>query len=562
MGTEDREVKYQKEESLLKELRGFLKSMKDKSFSEGIEQVLVSLKKYYMSETAMLVYQKDDSFQVLEVHENAVEDWIKKAREAILDGRLAEVISDKRWKLAESLQEGLQSVGYLLISNPRVNETQAELLSLVGEYITARIMRQSVMEQLEYETTHDHLTNLWNRNSFVLWTQKNGEDSYSSLGIITADIVHLAELNEQFGYFYGSKKLVELAKLLKVMFAENRIFRYDEDEMLIFCPDLEKNAFGAKVEEFKQKLAELPFAVSMGFSWSANVNFHDQIAEAEMIMENDKRTILHGMTVMQRLEQGVIDEVQDLIDHGQYLVYLQPKVDLHTGITKGAEALIRQIDKELGIVGPGMFVPVLERYNLIHMVDLYVLEETFKYQKREMAAGHRTIPVSVNFSKKTIMYPDLITKVSKMAEEYSIPRELIHIEITETVGDMDHMLVENVANNLKSLGFCLSMDDFGSHYSNLAVLIQYDFDSAKIDRSMVTEITKNPKSRVVLDYMTSMINELGIHCIVEGIETKEQVEILKNTKAEMIQGYFFGKPVPQEEFYDTYMLEELPREKA
>lgn len=155
----------------------------------------------------------------------------------------------------------------------------------------------------------------------------------------------------------------------------------------------------------------------------------------------------------------------------------------------------------------------------------------------------------------------MIARVREMAEKYSIPRELIHIEITETVGDMDHMLVEDVANNLKSLGFRLSMDDFGSHYSNLAVLIQYDFDSAKIDRSMVTEITNNPKSRVVLDYMTSMINELGIHCIVEGIETREQVEILKGTKADMIQGYFFGKPVPQEEFYEAYMLTELPREE-
>ena len=92
------------------------------------------------------------------------------------------------------------------------------------------------------------------------------------------------------------------------------------------------------------------------------------------------------------------------------------------------------------------------------------------------------------------------------------------------------------------------MDDFGSHYSNLAVLIQYDFDSAKIDRSMVTEITNNRKSRILLDYMTSMINDLGIHCIVEGIETKEQVDILKKTKAEMIQGFYFGKLCQKKNF--------------
>ena len=165
-----------------------------------------------------------------------------------------------------------------------------------------------------------------------------------------------------------------------------------------------------------------------------------------------------------------------------------------------------------------MFIPVLEHYNLVHMIDLFVLDEVFRYQKEQIREGHRTVPISVNFSKMTIMYPELIEKVTQMVQKYDIPVELIHIEVTETVGDMDHVLIENVANSLKELGFRLSMDDFGSHYSNLAVLIQYDFDSAKIDRSMVTEITNNRKSRILLDYMTSMINDLGIHCIVEGIE--------------------------------------------
>ena len=148
----------------------------------------------------------------------------------------------------------------------------------------------------------------------------------------------------------------------------------------------------------------------------------------------------------------------------------------------------------------------------------------------------------------------------QIAQKYDIPVELIHIEVTETIGDMDHVVIEDVANNLKQLGFRLSMDDFGSHYSNLSVLIQYDFDSAKIDRSMVMEITKNQKSRIVLDYMTSLINDLGIHCSVEGIETKEQVEILKRTKAEMIQGFYFGKPVPKEKFYDAFMMDNVIEE--
>lgn len=395
-----KEEKYLKEESLLKELMDCLGGMKGKNFAEGVLRALDSVKKFFAAEAAMLVYRKEDDFECLELHENSLEAWMKKALEEAKNGNFGEVLLDEVPKLVDSLQEGTARVGYLLVVQPSANEAQVELLSLLGEYMTTRIMQQSVMEQLEYETTHDHLTNLWNRNSFVFFTQEKAKDTYTSLGIITTDIIHLSELNEQFGYFYGSKKLVETAKQLKMMFGQYRIFRYDEDEMLVFCSDITKKEFGQKVDELKKKLEELPFAVSMGYSWSANVNFHDQIAEAEMIMGADKRKILHGMTVMQRLEQGVIDEVQDLLDRGQYLVYLQPKVDIHTGITEGAEALIRQIDQALGIVGPGMFIPVLERYNLVQMVDRMFWKKYSVIRNRRLRLGTGRFRFLLIFPKK------------------------------------------------------------------------------------------------------------------------------------------------------------------
>lgn len=205
------------------------------------------------------------------------------------------------------------------------------------------------------------------------------------------------------------------------------------------------------------------------------------------------------------------------------------------------------------MVSPAVFVPVLERYNLIYMIDLFVLEQVFRYQREAIDAGRRLIPISTNFSRLTILHPDLLARVSELTDKYRIPEGLIHIEVTETVGDMDHMMIDRVADSLKELGFKLSMDDFGTHYSNLAVLIQYDFDSAKIDRSMIMDITTNEKSRIVVNYMASLISELGINCIAEGVETKEQVEIMKETKCEVIQGYYFGRPVPQEDFYRLYL---------
>ena len=414
------------------------------------------------------------------------------------------------------------------------------LVQMLAEYLRACLLREYANEICQRSKTHDNLTGLWNRNSFVLWKKDREMQEYKSLGIITTDIIKLSNMNRQFGYLYGNKKLIEVA---------------DQDEMLVLCANIKRKDFEECVRKLKERLETLSFSVAKGYSWSSHPAVYSQIDEAEAVMDNDKVKLLHGNTAFRKVAENLIREVQDLMDRDHYLVYLQPKVNIASGKTEGAEALIRQLDDELGLVAPSHFIPVLEHYNLIYMIDLFVLEEVFKYQQDEQKAGHRLVPISLNFSKKTIMYPDLLERVRAVTQKYDVPAGMVHIEVTETVGDMDHIVIENVSNALKKMGFRLSMDDFGTQYSNLSVLLQYDFDSAKIDRSMVTEITTNEKSRMMLDYMTSLINDLGIECIVEGIETKEQVDILRKTKAEMIQGYYFGKPVPKEEFYDRFMKE-------
>lgn len=417
-------------------------------------------------------------------------------------------------------------------------------------------MLQREMELREHETTHDRLTGLWNRNSFILSENNWKEHLYGSLGVITTDIIGLAYLNRDFGYLVGSKKLVEVSRMLKDVFEGYRIYRYDGDEMLVCCPNVARSEFELMVSCLKEKISGLDFMVAMGYSWNTHANIADQIGEAELVMEQDKLYLTYNSDFRQLAQQSMIDEVECTMREGRYLVYMQPKVNVHTGRTVGAEALIRQMDPDLGMVSPAVFIPVLERYNMIHLIDLFVLEQVFRFQRAAIDAGREVVPISTNFSKLTILHPDLLERVQEFSERYDIPEGLIHIEVTETVGDMDHVVIDRVADRLKALGFRLSMDDFGTHYSNLAVLIQYDFDSAKIDRSMIMDITTNKKSRLVVDYMTSLISDLGINCIVEGIETKEQVDIMKETKCEVIQGYYFGKPVPQEEFYDTFMTEQ------
>ncbi|MCM1283963.1 MAG: EAL domain-containing protein [Muribaculaceae bacterium] len=457
--------------------------------------------------------------------------------------------------MGHELQAGLYSEGLLFAANPRKNVENGGILHMLADYLAARCRYQRLLEQQEFDATHDHLTGLWSRNSYVLFSNRGSDEDYDAMGIVTTDVVGLAGYNKEFGYLNGSKRLVEAARMLEDIFEGYRIFRFDEDEMLAFCPNVEKSDFMLMVRCLQEKAEELAFPLAVGYSWSSHVDIHGQLAESEVVMNNDKLRLMRGVQTAERVEQSVIDEVARMTRAGQYLVYLQPKVSVREGRTVGAEALIRLMDPDIGLVSPTVFIPVLERYNIIHMVDLFVLEEVFKYQRNALDEGRPAVPISVNFSKLTILQPDLIERVRELTLKYDLPEGLIVIEVTETVGDMDHVVVDSVANSLRTMGFALSMDDFGSHYSNLATLIQYDFDSAKIDRSMVTEVTTNHKSRVVLNYMTALISELGIKCIVEGIETKEQVEVLKETKCDIIQGFYFGKPVPMDDFFHRFMKE-------
>ena len=151
------------------------------------------------------------------------------------------------------------------------------------------------------------------------------------------------------------------------------------------------------------------------------------------------------------------------------------------------------------------------------------------------------------------MYPKLMEFITEQCDTYGMPHGMIRIEITETISNMDHMEVKNIARALHTMGFSISMDDFGTQYSNMAVLTQFDFDTVKIDRSMILNIVNDEKNKLILKHTVAMLKELGMEIIIEGVETAEQVEVLAELGCDTVQGFFFGRPEPEEEFYKLYM---------
>ena len=151
------------------------------------------------------------------------------------------------------------------------------------------------------------------------------------------------------------------------------------------------------------------------------------------------------------------------------------------------------------------------------------------------------------------MYPKLMDFIMEQCEKYGKPENMILIEITETISNMDHMEVNNIAKALHSMGFAISMDDFGTQYSNMAVLTQFDFDTVKIDRSMIVNIVNDEKNKLILKHTVAMLKDLGMEIVIEGVETLEQVEVLAELGCDIVQGFFFGKPESENQFYELYM---------
>lgn len=458
------------------------------------------------------------------------------------------------WSLvSKRLFDKGDNAGEILILNPRTNVHETNILELICAYLTGVMLRSKLEKMRDYENSHDKLTGLWNRSKHKEMRSTWDESSFTSLGVYMTDIIHLKEINKEMSYQIGNEHIIQVKEVLESVFKGFDMFRYDDDEFLVMCPNIEMTTFQNMIKWVGEKLVELNLPVATGSSWSSDVNIANQIAEAEEMIVVDKNNQYHDGDFDKRKNAKICQDIEKEILDGNFLVYLQPKVNIEADKTIGAEALIRLKHPDFGIVGPAFYIDMLEEQNLVHLIDLFVLEKVCEFQQAKYRGKEETIPISVNFSKKTLLYSNLIRDVRRIIDRYDLPTGLIQIEITESIGDMDHMFISNIVNSLRSMGFVLAMDDFGTKYSNIAMIFKFQFEIAKIDRSLVREITTNKMSCTILRHIIAMFNDLDLECVVEGAETQEQIDLLKDMNCKIVQGFFYGKPVAIEEFYDKFM---------
>lgn len=264
----------------------------------------------------------------------------------------------------------------------------------------------------------------------------------------------------------------------------------------------------------------------------------------DTIMFFDDRMII-GKEKMMKIQQLF----PKALENNEFKVFYQPKIDVKTGELIGAEALCRWV-RDGKIVPPVEFIPVLEQNTDICLLDFYMLDHVCKDIARWLKEGRKVVRISVNLSRKHMMDVDLLKHIMDIIDSNYIPHEYIEIELTETTTDVEFRDLKRVVSGLQQEGIYTSVDDFGMGYSSLNLIREIPWNVLKVDKSFlpVRDDTENSTRSIMFKYVVAMAKELGLECIAEGVETSDQVQVLRDNDCFYAQGFFFDKPLPLSDF--------------
>ena len=443
-------------------------------------------------------------------------------------------------------------IGRIIIFNPQLHSGDLKLMNLLSLYIGNDIVSRALAEERNYEVTHDRITGAYNRICYMDYI--NRRQNLESVGIVIIDINEVRNIFVEFGQSFVDNLMIDYYRLLDKVFPKSCIYRIGDDDFAVICENISQCDFLDQVRALKGQLKIGDFTACIGYVWDdyeKDIKRMENHAYDMLYMEKQKwydQKDEHSYKWSTLTRELVKKDIED----GMFFVYLQPKVDYSNDRCYGAEALVRYAKPD----NLANVIDRLEKSRNIKYMDLFVLENVCKMLIRWKKEGYNLIPVSCNFSRISLLEEDMPERINSIVESYGVPKDMIEIEITESVGEMEHEMVTRIANKLHTAGFRIAMDDFGTKYSNVSILSSMKFDVIKLDRSMVYNIDKNIASRTILRHLVEMCTDLGVECIAEGVETKEQAEYLKEMGCNHIQGYLYSKPVNIESFEQVYMKRE------
>ena len=417
----------------------------------------------------------------------------------------------------------------------------------------------------------DLITGNYNWNHLEAFLEVPGDKKIEDYAFAHFDIKQFRVLNEAYGHIAANKILSNIVKAMKEADFVYASARCHNDNFAMLLKDMPEPELRQKLYDFFEKLSVLeedPYykiyykcgVVPMQRAMLSGNRVADaaKMAQALCTNQNETEIIFYTDKMHDDLSWGnyIKAYVETAIEQDEFVVYLQPKFDIKTEKIKGSEALIRWNYKNKEFLPPYRFIPFFEKDGSIAEIDDIVLKKVCEAMNRWKKEGKPLYPISVNLSRSRMYDERLIDKLVGIVDSYGVNHHLIDFELTEsaTYDNMEHMI--SVLQELRDRGFKISMDDFGTGYSSLSLLTQMPIDTLKIDKSFVDTIANDSERKediIVLQHIIGLAKELGFVCLAEGAESRPQIDRLRELGCEIIQGYYFSKPIPLTEYEEKYL---------
>lgn len=423
----------------------------------------------------------------------------------------------------------------------------------------------ALLNQLET----DQLTGVLSKEFFYRYTQQmldeNPDDTFY---IVYSDIDDFKMINAQYGTSVGDDVLKTLADIFKAHAFNNGLCgRLGSDNFVMFLrslPDYTQEQVGRFfTEEFKDSpIKGIQFKCGIYAVTDRDRPVSNMCDRAKLALTSIKHRYgvyyaVYDNSLQKKAmrDHQLADSMEESLEKKQFLVYFQPKHYTDTRAVAGAEALVRWQHPELGLLQPGEFIPLFEQNGFITKLDRYMLCAVCEIIQKWIEDGIRPIPVSVNISRADFKEDNLPKKIETIVDSYSLPHELIHLEITESAYTDHPQEIIAAVTALRKMGFLIEMDDFGSGYSSLNMLSELPINILKLDIRFIQSGNKRAdgQKQNILSFILSLSKWLQFPTIAEGVETEEEFLMLKTMGCNMVQGYYFSKPMPAEAF-SAYML--------
>ncbi|HBL8587504.1 TPA: EAL domain-containing protein [Clostridioides difficile] len=472
----------------------------------------------------------------------------------------------KDWNLIFSIPETVVFSNSKQIINIAVYAVLSIVLIFVAIIFYIIYIKKSNEKEILSLAYEDKVTYIGNQNKFYRECSKYLLDKPSlNYIIVYFDINNFKMINDTFGYEFGDNLLITIAKALKEELTEGEVYaRLSSDYFAIFCDYKNgRNKIIRKLDNIRSNIEsnlsivfEISLCVGIYFVEEGEVDIQKAVNKANMARSVAKgkniNYAIYNEDVRNKLseESMILDDIKIALVKNQFEVYYQPKFSLVTGEMIGSEALIRWNHPEHGFISPAVFIPIAEKSKLILKIGRFVFERVCNDLYEWKKQGKKIVPVSVNLSRVELYQPDIVKFINKTIKMYNLSSDFIEIEITETVAINELNILKNVLNELRTYGFSISMDDFGTGYSSISCLRDMPIDILKLDKSFLGGIEHDERSRNIAKSIVSLAKSLDLVVIIEGVESKEQAELMKQFGCDLVQGFYFARPMPAKNFLD------------